>query len=165
MLIVIILLTAVGLATMTTFQLSRNQYRLVGNIQHLEQAFNQTESVLASAEDWLDTGDNRNATGLSSHSTAEPSLYPIGGLTAAALDPKTMQWGATNSAASGDGRYLIERMAQGITPIGESMSSGEPKDDGAQACRKVDLFRVISKSDSTRAASRIIESNYATTGC
>ena len=165
LLVVIVMLAAMGLATLTTFQLSRNQYRLVGNIQHLEQAFGQAEGVIATGENWLETGKNHRASGLSDRDATQPELYPTGYLGTNGIDPKTLAWSNANSQSSGDGRYLIERVAEGLAAQGESMGRGEPSGGGKQACRAVDLFRVMSRADGWRGASRTIESTYATKGC
>lgn len=166
LLVVIMLIAAMGLATLTTFHLSRNQYRLVGNIQHLEQAFGNAEGVIAGGENWLETGANHRAAGLNlGETTLTPGLFPIGHLDQNSIDPKTMTWSDTNSVSFGEGRYLIERIAQGLAAPGESMGSGEPDGGAKKACRAVDVFRVIGRADARRGASRTIESTYATTGC
>jgi Tfp pilus assembly protein PilX len=161
LLIVLTLTAAIGLATLTGFYLSRNQFRLVGNIQHLEQAFNQAEAVVADAEDWLTTGNNSRAAGFGSRDTTQPALYPAGSLASNALDPRTMAWDDTQSTVSGDGRYLIERVAQGRSMPGNSVQVGQRN----ARCRAVDLFRVTGRSNSVRGASRTVESAFATEGC
>jgi Tfp pilus assembly protein PilX len=161
LLVVMVMMLALGLMTLTAFYLARNQYRLVGNIQHLEQAFNQTEAVVATAEDWLNTGTNRKSAAFTTYDTALPQLHPMGHLTAGGLDPKTMAWADTNSLVSGDGRYLIEQLAQGRQMPGNSLQAGQR----SARCRAVDLFRVVARSNSTRGASRTIESTYAADGC
>jgi Tfp pilus assembly protein PilX len=161
LLVIMVMLLALGLMTLTAYYLSRNQYRLVSNIQHLEQAFNQTEAVVATAEDWLNTGTNRKSAAFDTYSTALPQLHPSGHLTAAGLDPRTMAWTDTNSLASGDGRYLVERIAVGRVLPGGSMQQGQR----SARCRSVDLFRVTARSNSVRGASRTIESTYAADGC
>jgi hypothetical protein len=158
LLVIVVMLLALGLMTLTAYYLSRNQYRLVSNIQHLEQAFNQTEAVVATAEDWLNTGANRKSAAFDAYTTASPQLHPIGHLAASGIDSRTMTWDNTNSIAAGDGRYLIERIAMSRVLPGSSLQPGGP-------CRKVDLFRVIARSNAVRGASRTIESTYATDGC
>jgi Tfp pilus assembly protein PilX len=161
LLVVMVMLLALGLMTLTAYYLSRNQYRLVSNIQHLEQAFNQTEAVVATAEDWLNTGTNSKSTAFDSYSTALPQLHPMGHLAASALDPQTMAWSDTNSLASGDGRYVVEQLARGRELPGNSLNLGQLN----TGCKKVDLFRITARSNSVRGASRTVESTYATDGC
>lgn len=161
LLIVIVMIAAIGLTTLSAFYLSRNQYRLVGNIQHLDQAFNQTEAVVANGENWLATGANRSAAGFVARTTTQPALYPIGYLAANSIDPKTLSWDDSNSVAAGNGRYLVERIAQGRAMAGSGLQAGQR----SSACRAVDLFNVIGRSNSVRGASRTVSSIYATDGC
>lgn len=161
LLIVIVMVAAIGLTTLSAFYLSRNQYRLVSNIQHLDQAFNQTEAVVADGENWLDTGNNRSAAGFAARATTQPELYPIGYLATNRIDPKTLSWDDSNSAVSGNGRYLIERFAQARAMAGNSIQAGQR----SSACRAIDLFHVIGRSNSVRGASRTVASTYATEGC
>ena len=160
--IVIVLLLTVGLMTLTAFYLSRGQYRLVGNIQYLEQAFNQTEAVTATAETWLNTTGNSKLASFTTYSTAQPYLYPVGKLANLQLDPKTMTWSDTNSLASGNGRYLIEKLASNLRLPGGSLQM-EQRSSGA--CRAVDLFRIVSRSNAVRGSLRMIETTYATSAC
>ena len=77
------------------------------------------------------------------------------------IDPKTLSWDDSNSAVSGNGRYLIERFAQGRAMAGNSIQAGQR----SSACRAIDLFHVIGRSNSVRGASRTVASTYATEGC
>ena len=161
LLVMLVMVSALGLTTLTAFYQARNQHRLVGNIQHLEQAFNQTEAVVATAENWLSSGTSRKSAAFTTYDTTLPQLHPIGHLTANGLDPKTMNWSDANSLASGDGRYLIEQLANGRQMPGNSLQMGQRN----AGCRAVDLFRVAARSNSIRGASRTIEATYATDGC
>ena len=38
--VIVVMVLAMALTTLTAFLVSRNQYRLVANLQHIEQAFN-----------------------------------------------------------------------------------------------------------------------------
>jgi Tfp pilus assembly protein PilX len=161
LLIVVVMVMALCLMTLTAFTLARNQYNLVGNIQHIEQAFNQTEAVLATAENWLNTGNHRAASGFTTYSAAQAHLRPIGHLAASGIDTKTMSWDDSNSLSSGDGRYLIEQLARGHKLPGTSLQLGQR----SARCRAVDLFRVQTRSNAARGASRTIESIYGVDGC
>lgn len=158
LLVIVVMMLALGLMSLTAFYLARNQYRLVGNIQHLEQAFNQTEAVIATAENWLASGSNHRAPAFTTFNAAQPQLHPTLHLTE---DPKTMVWSDANSVAANDGRYLIELLAQSRQMPGNSMQVGQRN----VRCRKVDLFRVTARSDAIRGASRLITTAYATDGC
>lgn len=160
--IVIVLLLTVGLMTLTAFYLSRGQYRLVGNLQHLEQAFNQTEAVVAAAEKWLEVPANSKAVGFTTYSSATPGLYPIGQLATLGRDPKAMTWGDSNSIASGDGRYLIEQLASNRRLPGGSLQVGQRS---TGSCRSVNLYRVVARSSGRAGSARMIETLQATRAC
>ena len=151
-----------GLMTLSAFYLSRGQYRLVGNIQQLEQAFNDTEAVSASAEQWLQTGSNAKADGFTTYSSVTPQLYPAGKLAALNLDPKTMSWDDSNSAVLGSGRYLVEQLAANRSMPGGSLQVGQRS---TGACRAVNLYRVVARSSGPRGAARLIETLQATNAC
>ena len=53
LIIIVLMVLAMALTTLTAFHLSSNQYRLVANLQHIEQAFNRAEGALALGEEWL----------------------------------------------------------------------------------------------------------------
>lgn len=160
--IVVVLLLAIGLMTLSAFYLSRGQYRLVGNIQQMEQAFNNTEAVSAAAEQWLQTGTNAKSDGFTTYSTVTPQLYPIGKLVALNLDTKTMAWDDTNSALVGGGRYLIEQLAASRAMPGGSLQVGQRS---TGACRAVNLYRITAWSSGPRGAVRLIETLQATNAC
>ena len=169
--IVVVLLLTVGLMTLTAFYLARGQYQLVGNVQNFEQAFNQSEAVTATAEAWLADPVNSKSTAFTSTSTTQAGLYRRGTLTADVKSmtwsssnsiPMSMNWSTTTGVQSVSGRYLIESLATNVQLPGNSMQVSQRASGG---CRSVNLFRVVSKSDGVRGASRMIETTYATDAC
>jgi Tfp pilus assembly protein PilX len=159
--VVIVMLATMGLMTLTAFYMSRNQYRLVGNIQHEEQAFNQTEAVVAAGEDWLNTGANAASVDFITYNAGAKGLYPMYQFAALGLNAKTMTWTDTNSIASGDGRYLVAQIARDMPLNLSTLVMGQP----LSTCKKVHLFQVTGRSNPVRGASRTIETTFATTGC
>lgn len=157
--IVTMLVLTIGLMTLTAFTLSRGEFRLVGNLQHQEQAFNFGEATMGAAEAWLADPVNSKSTAFTTYSSTTPGLYPVGTLTA---DPKTMSWGATNSMAAADGRYLIEQIAANRSMGGGSLQVGQRR---TGACRSVHLFRVVAQSSSRAGSQRMIETIQATDAC
>lgn len=162
LLVVIALVLGMGLMTLTAFYLSRGQYQLVGNIQHLQQAFAKAEATSATAEQWLSVAANSQSQPFSIYDAGSKGLYPVGKLTALGRDPATMSWDDTNSIATADGRYLVEQLARGVRLPGSSVQLGQR---ATGSCKAVDLFRVVANSASTRGASRMVETMYATDGC
>lgn len=159
--VVLVMLATAGLMTLTAFYMGRNQYRLVGNIQHQEQAFNQAEAVVAQGENWLVTGSNAKSADFTTYNASAGGVYPIGKLAALGRDAKTMNWSASNSIASGDGRYLVTQIAKDLALSGNSLQIGQ----AASSCKAVNVFQVIGRSNPVRGASRTIETTYATPGC
>lgn len=162
LLIVVALLLGMGLMTLTAFYLSRGQYQLVGNVQHLQQAFTRAEAASATAEQWLGDPANARSPAFATYDQQAKGLYPAGKLAALELDPATMTWNDSNSVATADGRYLIEQLARGVKLPGGSVQLGQRT---TGSCKSVDLFRIVSSSASTRGASRLVETVHATDGC
>lgn len=162
LLVAISLLLAIGLMSLTGLFLARGQYRLVGNVQFQEQAFNQAETALAVAERWLSDTAHSQSADFTTHNSAARGLYPIGKLAELGLDPGSMTWSDSNSIAVGEGSYLVEQLARAVRQPGVSLQVGQ---GATGACRSVDLFRVVARSSSTRGSSRMVESFFATNGC
>jgi Tfp pilus assembly protein PilX len=162
LLVVISLLLAIGLMSMTAFVGSRGQYQLVGNVQHQERAFSQAEAASAVAEEWLSDPANAQLADFATYNPAVRALYPANTMASLGLDPRTMGWNNGNSIAVGEGRYLIEQIARSVSLPGGSLQVGQAS---TGACRKVDLFRVVAQSASVRGSSRMVETFFATDGC
>ena len=162
--VVISLLLAVGLMSLTGLFLARNQYQLVSNLQFQDQAFNDAETAAAAAESWLlDPGSvNDESPAFDIYNTTTPGLYPAGELGNLRRVPETMTWGASNSMAAGQGRYLIEQVDRSITLPGSSLQAVQAS---TGACNSADLFRIAANSSGTRGSSRMVETIFATNGC
>ncbi len=159
---VVALLLGMGLMSVTAFFLSRGQYQLVGNIQHLQQAFSKAEATSATAEQWLGVAANAQSAGFATYDGSLKGLYPAGQLAALERNPATMIWNDSNSIVAPDGRYLVEQLSKSVKLPGASVQLGQRS---TGSCKAVDLFRVVSNSESTRGASRMIETMFATDGC
>ena len=159
--VVIVMLATMGLMTLTAFYMSRNQYRLVGNIQYEEQAFNQTEAVVAQGENWLNTDANSTSVDFITYNADAHGVYPIGQISTLGLNLKTMTWSDSNSIASGNGRYLVGQIARELPLSGSSLQVVQ----GLTTCKTVNVFQVTGRSNPVRGASRTIETTYATFGC
>ena len=162
LLVVVVMLLAIGLMSLTAFHLARGQYQLVGNLQHQELAFQQAEAAGSTAEQWLGTSSNARLAAFNTYDSASPGLYPAGKLATLGLDVKTMNWSDSNSVADSQGRYFIEQIARASKQPGASMQMAQR---ASGACRSVDLFRVVARSSSTRGSSRTVETILAADGC
>jgi len=159
--VVIVMLATMGLMTLTSFYMSRNQHRLVGNIQFQEQAFNQSEAVVAEGENWLTTGSNATSVDFITYNPGARGLYPMGQLATLGLNVKTMTWSDSNSIASGNGRYLVSQIAKDLPLVGSSLQQGQ----GLTSCKTVNVFQVTGRSNPVQGAARTIETTYGTSSC
>jgi Tfp pilus assembly protein PilX len=160
--IVMVLVMAMALMTITAMYMSQVQYKLVGNVQQSEIAFNEAEVALVTAEAWLSTADNSKKDSFESYSEATPYLYPVGKLSALGHAPASMTWGDSNSMAANKARYLIEQLAGSVAMPGSSIAvSGQAN----TACKSARLFRVIAKAETRAGGSRIVETIQAVPAC
>src|SRR4051794_6705091 len=94
--VTLVVLLVVMLLGVTAALLSGTQFRLAGNLQSENTAFNNAESAIAVAQTWLKTGTNSANAGFTTYSSATtPWLYP----SAQPVDPMTMTWSDSNSLA------------------------------------------------------------------
>jgi Tfp pilus assembly protein PilX len=68
----VILVMVVMLLAVTASVLSSTQFRLAGNLQFENIAFNLSETAVASAENWLSTGANAKNDGFTTRSDSAP---------------------------------------------------------------------------------------------
>ena len=161
----VILVMVVMLLAATASVLSSTQFRLAGNLQFENIAFNLAETAVASAENWLGTGTNAKNDGFTTRSDSTPALYPIGYLTANSLDPLTMTWANTNSTVvDGDDnkRYIVEKYGADNQPLGTGLDTGGRPLTG---CQKVDVFLVTARGVSARGTSKSMQTTYSVPSC
>jgi Tfp pilus assembly protein PilX len=169
----VILVMVVMLLTVTASVLSTTQFRLAGNLQFENIAFNLAETAVARAENWLSTGTHAKDGGFATRATTTPALYPIGSLTA---DPLTMAWNDSNSCvpstdvntpclvgdADSPQRYLVEKYGADNQPLGTGLDSGGRPLTG---CQKVDVFLVTARGTSARGTTKSIQTTYSVPSC
>ena len=169
--ITVILVLVVMLLAVTAAVLSSTQFRLAGNLQYENVAFNLAEGALASAESWLSTPDgggsyaNAKSAAFTTYSTDVPHLYPIGYLATNNIDPLTMTWSNSNSfAVGGDDtqRYVIEKYGADNQPLGTGLDSGGRPLTG---CQKVDVFRITTRGTSVRGTAKLVQTTYSVPSC
>lgn len=160
----VILVMVVMLLAVTASVLSNTQFKLAGNIQFENNAFNLAEGAIANAENWLSTGANAKNASFTTYTT-NSSLYPIDYLSSNSIDPMTMTWSNSNSTAV-DGndaqRYLIEKVGADNQPLGTEMEVGGR---AHSACQKVDVFRVSARGTSARGTTKFAQSVYSVPSC
>lgn len=163
LLVTLVMLVLVMLLGLSAWQLSQSQGSLSANLQFQGAAFNQGESVIAQAEQWLATGTNYKSAGFTTYS-AGTGLYPIGYLSTNNIDPLTMTWNDTNSLQGTDPnqRYLIEMLAQNKTLMGTGLNTGGRSSSG---CDRVNTYRIIARGLGARGATRFIQSVFSVRSC
>ena len=163
--IIVILVLVLMLLAVTAAVLSSTQFRLAGNLQYENIAFNRAEGALASAENWLSSTDvdgaqnSKNSKFEETYSTGH--LYPIGNN----IDPLTMTWTDSNSLkldADGTQRYLIEKYGRDNQPLGTDRSSGVV---GRADCERVDVFRISTRGASVRGTTKLVQTIYSVRSC
>jgi Tfp pilus assembly protein PilX len=169
--ITVILVLVVMLLAVTAAVLSNTQFKLAGNLQYENIAFNLAEEALASAESWLSTRDsaaayaNATSDAFKTRSNDVPHLYPIGYLATNNIDPLTMTWSNSNSlAVNGDDtkRYLIEKYGADNVPLGVGVDSGGRVNTG---CQKVDVFRITTRGASAKGTMKLVQTTYSLPSC
>jgi len=166
MFITVILVLVVMLLAVTAAVLSNTQFKLAGNLQFENEAFNLGEGAVATAESWLATGTHSKDGKFTTHDAEDkPYLYPIGYLAANSLDPMTMTWSDSNSLAVGgnDGqRYLIEKYGADNQPLGTGLDSGGRLNTG---CQKVNVFRISARGTSAKGTVKFHQTIYSVPNC
>ena len=162
----VILVMVVMLLTVTASVLSTTQFRLAGNLQFENIAFNLAETAVASAENWLSTGTNAKNGGFTTRAAdTAPAFYPIGYLSSNSIDPLTMSWTDSNSLqvdSSDTKRYLIEKYGADNQPLGTGLDTGGRALTG---CQKVDVFLVTARGTSAKGTSKSIQTTYSVPSC
>ncbi len=161
----VILVLVVMLLAVTASVLSNTQFKLAGNLQFENIAFNLSEGALASAESWLATGTNAKNAGFTTHSTSAPEIYPIDYLATNSIDPLTMTWSNSNSTAVGGNdsqRYMIEKYGADNQPLGTGLDTGGRPLTG---CQKVDVFRISTRGTSVKGTTKLVQTTYSVPSC
>lgn len=162
--ITVILVLVVMLLAVTAAVLSSTQFKLAGNLQYENVAFNLAEGALASAESWLATDTNAKSAGFATYSADVPYLYPIGYLAAINVDPLTMAWTDSNSFKVGgddNQRYLIEKYGADNQPLGTGMDQGRP----LTGCQKVDVFLITTRGTSVKGTMKLVQTTFSVPSC
>lgn len=157
-LIILIVLMLLGVTAMTT---SNTQYKLAGNLQFEDAALNNTETSVATAENWLASGTNARDPGFATYDSDDtPHLYPTPNNNVLA-----MTWDDNNSRQVGgdpNQRYLIEQMSSDNILTGSSATLGGRASSG---CNKVNTYRITARGASARGATKFVQSYYSVLSC
>lgn len=154
-LIILIILMLLGVTAMVT---SNTAFKLAGNLQFENNAMNSAEAVLSEVENWLEAGtiDYNHVDFFATPpvTASTTGRYPRN----SGVDPMTMAWNDTNSAAAGQGRYIIELMSTNSVLIGSSVTVGGPL---SYACNRVNTYRITARGTSARGAAKLVQSYFS----
>ena len=168
--ITVILVLVVMLLAVTAAVLSSTQFKLAGNLQYENIAFNLAEGALATAENWLSTKDttgyyaNAKNAKFTTYET-NSYLYPIDYLATNSIDPLTMTWTDSNSLkldTDGAQRYLVEKYGADNQPLGTGLDSGGRP---LTVCQKVDVFRITTRGTSAKGTTKLVQTTYSVPSC
>jgi Tfp pilus assembly protein PilX len=168
--ITLVLLLVVMMLGITAAIVASTQFKLAGNLQMENIAFNLAEGSSATAESWLSdsAGVNYINAGFTTYATGTPYLYPIGylaSLTPPNNDPLTMTWSDSNSlAVNGDDtrRYLIEKIGAKNQVFNAELNAGGHAVTG---CQTADLFRISARGTSAKGTTKLIQSTFMVPHC
>lgn len=168
--ICLIILVAIMLIGFVATMTSTTQYKLAGNLQFEDGAFNNSETGIGAGEKWLSAGTNFNNGGFTAYdSVTTPYLYPIG----TAPNPLTMTWSDANSCSNANclalGPTLApnQRFFMQMVSTGERLQGSDQGIGGRQSagCDQVNTYLVTARGVSARGAQRIVQSYYSVLSC
>jgi Tfp pilus assembly protein PilX len=171
--VTVILLLIVMMVGITSTIIASTQFKLAGNLQFENNAFNQAESAAAVAQSWLRSttpkaiadnaafqASNGSCTG---HLCAKTTTDPIG----AANRAYTIDWTDANSLAVGGDetkRYFIQQVAKAVRRNGPGAMRNEG--DAPVKCEPLgDLYRVSARGMSAKGTTKIVQSNVLLAYC
>lgn len=180
--VTMVLLLIVMLLGVAASLVSGTQFRLAGNLQFENAAFNLAENAAAAAENWLFTGDNFADSGFVTYSTSKRYFFPIGSMSAQGVDPLAMSWSDSNScalpitidpttnaltctadaSASATQRFVIEKIGANNRPLGAQVNNGGRLLAG---CQQADLYRITARGASARSTTKMVQATVAVPSC
>ena len=154
-LVVLLVMMILGIAAAL---LSGTQFKLAGNLQYENLAFNLAEGASATAQNWLTTGTNSRDPGFTTYASATGWLYPI---SAAAPDPlAAATWDNSHSLAIGGDdtqRYFIQKIAACQSVLGSSAGRGGRLTGPID---RADLYRVTARGLSVKGTTKFLQTTY-----
>jgi len=170
--VTVILLVLVMLIGITSTLVSTTQFKLAGNLQFENNAFNQAESAAAVAQSWLSSATPQAIAANAAFQAADGSCVAhLCGKSTDALGAANrayaIDWSDANSVAvDGDDskRYFIQQVAQSVRRNGAGAMRNEG--DAPQKCEPLgDLYRVSARGTSARGTTKIVQSNVLLAYC
>lgn len=164
-LVVLVLIMMLGIVAVGS---SNTQFKLASNLQFDNNAMNNAELAVSSAESWLSSGSNIRDTGFSSYSSANtPQLYPTASTAAAVVSPLTTSFTSANakcvdSNTACASSYVIQLMSVGNSLVGSSQAVGGR---ATTTCNKVNTYQIIGRGAAGRGASKTVVSYYSVLSC
>ena len=148
--ITIVLLAVIMMLGITATIISSTQFKLAGNLQFENQAFDNAEAAAAKGLSWLTTGCNGQnyVIGNATYLLAVPK-------TAGHIDAFNFDWDSKAATVVDSSRqYVIQLMAVDVKLGG--LGTGQPASFNDQ---RGNLFRITSRGTSAKGTARIVQTN------
>jgi Tfp pilus assembly protein PilX len=155
--LLLLILMTIGLGAMNT---SDTGFRAAGNLQFQSSAMDRAQYALAQAEWWLISGTNAKNPAFFTTPTKE--LYPIN----LSRNPLNLKWDDQDSIqvdGSNSQRYIIELFATNKPLAGSGL--GVTTQVAKTTCNVVNIFRITSRGESIRGATKFLQTLYSVPGC
>jgi Tfp pilus assembly protein PilX len=157
---------------------SDTQIKLSANLQWENEALNNAEAAVTTAERWLASDNNHVAAAFTAGGTepaaGTPHILPMtldASVRAARLTrPLSMTWdnsnslqvGGNNAAGNPMQRYYIELMSQNNKLQGSSQVVGSRS---STACSQVNTYQITGRGEGARGATKIVQTFYSVLSC
>jgi Tfp pilus assembly protein PilX len=151
---ILILIMMMGITSMVT---SDTQYRLAGNLQFEDQAMNNAEAAIATAEQFLSSNNSYYASvGFDTYSAATPEQYPSSNT----LDPLAITWSSSNAAQVGTDTsqmYYIQLISKAVALNTSGQGVGGRRSAPPDL---VNTYLITARGTSARGSVKYVQSYY-----
>ena len=171
--VTVILLLVVLMVGITSTIIASTQFKLSGNLQYENNAFNKAESAAAVAQSWLHAGSPQTVAANAAFQASDGSCTAhlcaknTSDALTAANRAYTINWTDSNSLAVGGDdskRYFIQMIAKAVRRNGPGAMRNDG--DAPVKCEPLgDLYRVSARGTSAKGTSKIVQTNVLLAYC
>ncbi len=151
--VTLVLLVIVMMLGITGAMMGNSQYKIAGNLQFENVAFNLAETAAAAAQ--LNT--NFNDAGFTTYNaTGKAYLYPIAD---PPVDPFAIGWTDANSFAVGGNdseRYIVQRIATNIRYPDDMMTGSHQT-----SCNRQDVYRITARGVAATGTVKFVQTTFS----
>jgi type IV pilus assembly protein PilX len=163
--LILVLIMMIGIVAVGS---SDTQSKLAGNLQFDNNAMNNAELAVSTAENWLSTGTNYADPGFTTYSSGvTPHLYSTSATDGVVTAPLSTTFTKINARCVDNdtdcaSSYVIQQMSVGSTLIGANQSFGGR---ATTTCNKVNTYQIIGRGMGGRGARKTVVSFYSVFSC